>query len=451
MNKDKQVQPLFLRAYDDLFRFIAKERIRKGDTDLREIHAHIIAVFSTGLLMWTYAFIAVFAIDNPVPGYVGILTSLVHLHSPLLYRFSKNTFLICSIMLLSGVIHQSTFSFYSGGFTSLILIWLSVIPLLAGIIIGRKGITFWAISVLSLATIFLGLELAGYQYPNLISANGELLARTVMVFGYILLTTVVITLHTSMHEAFESKLLNERDRVKNLVRVLSHDLSNPILIIENYIKRIIGTLDEDELAGKYASKVSTSVKAMKDISSSVRRMQAAEEGKFSLNIEPTSLNECVDYIKFLLEDSLELKNIKVVYDYEKNKDRYVYVDPVVFKNQVLANVLSNSIKFSDPGSSIEIKITPSETGWIEMHITDNGVGMSEDLLSGLFSIDKPTSRKGTKGESGTGYGMMIVKSFMDRFEGNIQIKSTEKTPHCKDHGTIVTLTLLESQTNELPQ
>lgn len=450
MDKDKQNRALFLRAYDDLFKFIAKDRIEKGDTDLKEIHAHIIAVFATGILMWTYTFIALVAIDNPIPGWVGIITSLIHLHSPLLYRLSKNTFLICSVMLLSGVLHQSTFAFFSGGFTSTILIWLSVIPLLAGIIIGRKGIGFWAVIVLMLSTIFLALELAGYNFPNLITDSGMLFARVVMVFGYILLSTTIISLHTSMHNAYENKLKSERDRVKNLVRVLSHDLSNPILIIENYIKRIIGTLDDD-VTGRYADKVNTSVQAMKDISTSVRRMQAAEEGKFSLNIERTSLNECVDYIKFLLEDSLQLKNINIVYDYEANKNRYVYVDPVVFKNQVLANVLSNSIKFSEPGSNIEITISPLDTGRIELNVTDSGVGMSEDLLSGLFSIDKPTSRRGTKGESGTGYGMMIVKSFMDRFEGDIQIKSTEKTPHCKDHGTIVTLTLMESQVSELPQ
>jgi signal transduction histidine kinase len=252
-----------------------------------------------------------------------------------------------------------------------------------------------------------------------------------------------------MHEEYENKLMSERDRIKNLIRVLSHDLSNPLLIIENYIKRILKQ-NKDEKLLVYASKVETSVNAMKDISSSVRKMQAIEEGKYKLNIKPTLLNECIDYIVFLLEDSLISKQIEIVYDAQKNKDLLVYVDPIVFKNQVLANILSNSIKFSDPGQVIEILVHRNEsTGQIELKISDNGVGMSEDIVTEIFMADKPTSRKGTGGESGTGYGMLIVKSFMDQFKGEINIKSTEKSEHCKDHGTIVTLSLSECETQEL--
>lgn len=450
MSGDRETTPIYIKAYLDLFGYISQKRIEKKDTDFKEIHAHLIAVLTTGVLMWTYALIAIFTISNPLAGYVGIVASSIHLLSPLLFRHTKNTFFICSLMLGVGVIHQSTFSFYSGGFNSMIIIWFSVIPLLAGLIAGKRAALVWGAIVFIVASVFLFLELTGFDYPYLISSKGEILARSVIVFGYILLSTVLIFGFLHMSHQYQESIKSERDRVINLVRVLSHDLSNPLLIIENYIKRILRKSESEDIL-RYAQKVNHSVEAMKDIAGSVRNMQALSEGKYKLNIKPTSLNECISYIKFLLEDSLDEKEVVISYDYHKNRDTYIYVDPVVFKNQVLANILSNAIKFSERGGAIniDIEVCPQNHGELKIHISDKGVGMSEEIVSQVFQSDKPTSRKGTAGESGTGYGMLIVKSFVEKFDGGINIRSTEKSDHCKDHGTIVTLSLQKCENIDL--
>jgi hypothetical protein len=116
--------------YFKIYHFVAKYRLEKDDVDPRRIHTHTVAVLTTGTLMWTYAFLAILTISSPVPGIVGFICALVHLLSPLIFLVSANAFLISNIMICSGMIHQGTFAYYTGGFESDLLIWFGILPVL---------------------------------------------------------------------------------------------------------------------------------------------------------------------------------------------------------------------------------------------------------------------------------------------------------------------------------
>lgn len=77
----------------------------------------------------------------------------------------------------------------------------------------------------------------------------------------------------------------------------------------------------------------------------------------------------------------------------------------------------------------------------EITITDNGIGIPEDILKKLFEIDSGTTRFGTHGEKGTGFGMPLVKKFVTAYGGNIEIWSKEKNETSGEHGTRITITL----------
>jgi signal transduction histidine kinase len=74
-----------------------------------------------------------------------------------------------------------------------------------------------------------------------------------------------------------------------------------------------------------------------------------------------------------------------------------------------------------------------------IEIEDHGIGMSPALIESLFDINKKTSRLGTSGESGTGFGMHIIKSFIEMYQGKINIESSEKSQTGK--GTVIKLFL----------
>ena len=97
--------------------------------------------------------------------------------------------------------------------------------------------------------------------------------------------------------------------------------------------------------------------------------------------------------------------------------------------------MSNAIKFSNKGGSIEVKVNTLPDDKIEVVIADHGIGMPEEIKKNIFRSDKQTSRKGTSGEESTGFGMPLVKTYMDHYNGSISVESYEQSLNPEKHGT----------------
>lgn len=422
-----------LSWYFKIFNFIAEKRLQKGDVDPRRIHAHTVVVLTTGLLMWGYAILALLTIESPIPGIVGIICSLAHLLSPLLFRVTSNVFLISNIMLASGIIHQGTFSFFCGGFRSMILIWFGILPMLGGIIAGKRGAVTWAVITSTWAGFYLYLDLGGYQFPHMISESGKIIAQAFIVFGWIFLSSIIIYVMLILNENKE-KILDEQSRkIDDLFRVLFHDLANPLgrMSIGINLARREAVVDNHGL--EIASQATDS---MLEITQSVRKMYAVSKGKVDVDLCLTSLNKAVEYIQRVYAQDLESKNLTLNYDSQSHQGLKLLVEPVSFNNQVLGNIMSNAIKFSSPGSFIEIKASSLAPDYFKVEIIDHGIGMPKSIQDSLFDLNKKTSRRGTSGEAGTGFGMHIMKSFVEMYQGKVEVKTIEKKNNAESGTTI---------------
>lgn len=413
---------------------MAKNRLEKDDLDPRRIHTHTVAVLTTGLLMWAYAFLAYFTMSSKIPGIVGFICAAVHLLSPLLFRISSNAFMISNIMIGSGMIHQGTFSYFTGGFESDILIWYGILPVLAGVIAGRRAAVFWSVLVSAWAAFYLILHLNGFIFPNVINYTGYLTAHAFMVFGWIFLGTCMIYVVLLMNENQEKKLAEQGQKIDDLFRVLFHDLAGPLSRISiglNISKN--EPMPENKEHGLDIAIKATDV--MLEITQNVRKMYAVSKGRFDTDLSYYPLTDAVDYITRLYSAELERKHIHLDFDVRKNRGLMVLVEPVSFKNQVLGNVVSNAIKFSPQESRILIR-SYSVKDYHVVEVVDQGMGIPKILQDQLFDITKKTSRPGTLGESGNGFGMHIMKSFMEMYKGKIEIVSTDDVP-----GTMIKLYL----------
>ncbi|MCX6281122.1 MAG: ATP-binding protein [Bacteroidetes bacterium] len=101
---------------------------------------------------------------------------------------------------------------------------------------------------------------------------------------------------------------------------------------------------------------------------------------------------------------------------------------------VLRNLISNAIKFTQPGGEIHV-ILLIKDNLVEVIIQDNGLGMPPGVLDGLFKLDKTQSSKGTAGERGTGLGLHLCKEFVELNKGAIRVESQ------KGFGSIFTFTI----------
>lgn len=87
--------------------------------------------------------------------------------------------------------------------------------------------------------------------------------------------------------------------------------------------------------------------------------------------------------------------------------------------QVITNIISNAIKFSTEGKTIEVSADTFNESFVEFIVKDEGIGISDSNKIKLFKIEKMFSTEGTKGEKGTGLGLSLVKEIIDKHNGSI--------------------------------
>lgn len=408
--------------YFHLFNFVAKNRLKKNDIDHREIHTHLLVVITTSILMWAYAVLAWCTISSPIPGYVGLVTSLVHLASPILFRYTKNSYIPANVMLAAGAIHQGTFAYFTGGFNSNILIWYGILPMLGGVCAGRKGAITWTLITVMIASVFFLLFLNDYAFPYFISAKGFVWAQGLLVFGWIFLSSSIVIVYAALRENTEKLLEEQGQKIDDLFRVLFHDLANPLGRITIGLSIAKRQMEKGE-SNRGLDIASSAADSMLDITQNIRKMYAVRKGKGSVDLSLTSLNSAVEYVQKIFHNELERKKLKLNYAYEEFSEVKLLVEPVSFKNQVLGNLISNAIKFSPVGSEILISAKKGINGNVIVSVKDQGIGIPDTLKSQIFDINKKTSRPGTEGEQGSGFGMNIMKSFVDMYGGQIEIES----------------------------
>lgn len=430
---------LFLRAYQGLYRFVARDRIAKKDLPERYIHTHLVCVLATGILMWAYALVAYLTISDPTPAIVGLTASIIHALSPLLYRFNNNRFFNSNIFLGAGIVHQSSFGYFCGGFHSNIIVWFGILPLLAGLICGRKGIITW-ITIGTLVLIgFLMLEVVGINTPSLISPTGLLISQALVTFGWIFTSAIVIWFFLISVENHQREIEKKKEGIQNLICVITHDISTPMSVIMGR-SSMLKKLELPEEANVSLNKIIAATTNMTTIVNNVRNLYAMELGKSAIPIELINLSRLMPMLQENFAEKLEEKRIKFIIKNEVGALE-IKANADLLLHQILGNLLSNAIKFSLEGSEIHMTVKLKNKNAV-IAITDSGIGIPADLIPRLFEMHSATSRAGTSGEKGTGFGLPIVKAYVEKLDGRISVFSKTLEDAGAKHGTTFELEFL---------
>ncbi|SMP66895.1 PAS domain S-box-containing protein [Desulfonatronum zhilinae] len=91
-------------------------------------------------------------------------------------------------------------------------------------------------------------------------------------------------------------------------------------------------------------------------------------------------------------------------------------------NAVLRNLISNAVKFSGPGGHVAVAATQDD-GMVTISVQDNGIGMNQEFMDTIFAVDHKTSHPGTRGEKGSGLGLVLCKEFVEKLGGQIRVES----------------------------
>ena len=249
-----------------------------------------------------------------------------------------------------------------------------------------------------------------------------------------------VKIRTKKLEEKNIELERKNEDHKNLVRILCHDLNNALgVVISSAFVAVKNK--SSEKSDKLWSRVFKAANLQKEIIDSVKQMEAVKSGKIEVELEEVDLLGIIQKAKFVFKDKLAEKELTL--NVIGCEGVSVLAEPSSLGNNVINNLLSNAIKFSYLGDEILIKAERCSNNLVKLSISDKGLGMPKGILKNLFKQDKKTSRLGTAGEGGTGFGMPLVKTFLNHYKATISVESRCVDEYPNDHGTTFTITFYD--------
>ena len=210
------------------------------------------------------------------------------------------------------------------------------------------------------------------------------------------------------------QLNSSKDR---FISMLSHDLRAPFTSILGFSEILINepNLSYDERL-EYLNYINDSSQNQLQLVNYLLDWSRLQTGR--IRIEPQRLH--AQTIVFNCISSLTGNAIR------KNLEIKVYIKDSLYVQaderlltQVITNIISNAIKFSTDGKTVEVSAVTFNEKLVEFTIKDEGIGISDSNKNKLFKIEKMFSTEGTKGEKGTGLGLSLVKEIIEKHNGNI--------------------------------
>ncbi len=208
---------------------------------------------------------------------------------------------------------------------------------------------------------------------------------------------------------------------------MSHDIRTPMNAIVGFTNLAIAHIDRREQVEEYLKKIMTSGNHLLSLINDILDMSHIESGKIHLDEKPCSLPDILHGLRNILQADINKKQLELHIDTVDVLDENIYCDKLRL-NQVLLNLLSNSVKYTSAGGIVGMRITeksgaPNGYASYEFAIRDTGIGMSSEFLDHIFEPFEREQTATTSGIQGTGLGMAITKNIVDMMNGDISVKS----------------------------
>jgi len=216
------------------------------------------------------------------------------------------------------------------------------------------------------------------------------------------------------------KLNADKDR---FITILAHDLKSPFIGIISFSELLANNIDDYDIS-KIKSLVSIVHKSSKHFYTLLEDLlnwARVQSGKLTFEPQLTNLNKlCSDVIEVLrlnIDNKSLTVNNYIPIGFEANVD-------IDMAKTILRNLISNAIKFTPNNGKIAINVEKGDSE-ITVSVTDTGIGMSTRTLNKLFDVTQIQSSKGTNDETGTGFGLLLCKEFVEKHNGHIWAETEE--------------------------
>lgn len=232
----------------------------------------------------------------------------------------------------------------------------------------------------------------------------------------------------------QNEELKEVNAAKDkLFSIIAHDLRGPFAGFLGLLEGLAEDIDnfEKEEIIHTAEIMYKNARKIFELLNNLLEWSRLQLGKIEYSPELINLFLIIEEMSELFRPVLVKKNI--VFNNNIGPETFVMWDKNMLST-VLRNLISNAVKFTNKGGNIAVKAAYSGEG-VEISISDTGIGIPENVLPGLFSINGSFSTQGTSGEKGTGLGLMLCSELINKNNGTIKVSSEA------GKGTVFTITL----------
>jgi signal transduction histidine kinase len=233
-----------------------------------------------------------------------------------------------------------------------------------------------------------------------------------------------ITVRKQIEEDIKSKnaelqkLIADKDY---FMSILAHDLKTPFNTILGFLDLLVTNLhtyDINEIERQIAFVNKSAILAY-HLLDDILLWAMSQSGKLPFQPKEFNFKNSCDKVVEMLKPNADNKSITI-----KNivSEKIIVFADINMLNTILRNIISNAIKFTGGGGFIHINAEQNNSE-VTISVSDNGTGISPEILSTLFDITKMHSSKGTANEKGTGLGLLLCKAFVEKHGGRIWVES----------------------------
>ena len=210
---------------------------------------------------------------------------------------------------------------------------------------------------------------------------------------------------------------------KEFIGNVSHELKTPLFTVQGYISTLLdGALEDENLRHKYLERADKGVERLIYIIKDLDMITKLEAGDLSLDMEAFDIVPLVQNVFELLEMKATKKEITLTFDMDYKKPIMVKGDKERLQ-QVLSNLIVNSIKYGQKRGTTEVSIENLIKNKVIVRVTDNGEGIEKRHLPRLFERFYRVDKSGSRKEGGSGLGLAIVKHIIEAHNEKIYIES----------------------------
>jgi two-component system sensor histidine kinase/response regulator len=375
-----------------------------------------------------------------------------------LFRLSANLYLAnCAFVAVLGC------SFFTGGLDSPVTPWFTLIPVAAVLLLGYSRDALLWLLVSCAAPIGYGIAtLSGYPFdlhyhPEYVRMFSIMCVAGLVLILFLIAMTFDFNRNMAMKklEAQNEALDRARAEAEEAARIksnflanMSHEIRTPMNAVIGMSHLCLGT-NLQPRQRDYIEKVYFSAQSLMNLINDILDLSKIEMGMLKMEAIPFDLNKVFDNLSNFTATKAHEKGLELLFFLPDDCHSRLIGDPLRL-GQVLLNLVSNAIKFTERGE-VRVSVKPlsvsNDSMEIEFSVQDTGIGLTEEQSARLFKPFSQADSSTTRKYGGSGLGLAISKQLVEMMGGTISLQSESG----KGSTFSFTVRLGRAQAEEVPQ